>query len=458
MRYPRGMTELHDVIVVGGGIAGLAAAWDLRNRDLVVLEAGDRIGGRIRSETRGVHWINLGAHVFAGAGSASDRLIADTGVRAVPVPGRLTSIAMNGVFLNSGRVETFPFRIPMPARDRLAVLRTGARLRIEVAKLQRLSKPRAGETPRDTELRVMGYLADRSFADWTGELPPDADAMFRATITRSTAESEQLTAGQGIHFFALVWTKGGGLSNNIMGGSQVLLDAIARELEGRIQLSTPVEEVVQHEDHVVVRHAGGELRARQVVMATQAYETVRLMQDLPSDTAQALAAVPYGPLIVMGLLTDETEAMPYDDLYALATPKHPFNMLFNMSNILRGGNGPRVPGGSLFVYRNGDRGAWKYLEMSDQEVEREWVDALTGLFPDLRGHVKETTILRMPRSLPYPNPGYDGVLRTLARPLGRIHLAGDYLGGSYTETAIGSGQAAALAVRTALQTASVPVS
>ena len=63
----------------------------------------------------------------------------------------------------------------------------------------------------------------------------------------------------------------------------------------------------------------------------------------------------------------------------------------------------------------------------------------------------------MPRSLPYPSPGYDGVLRTLARPLGRIHLAGDYLGGSYTETAIGSGQAAALAVRTALQTASVPV-
>ena len=142
----------------------------------------------------------------------------------------------------------------------------------------------------------------------------------------------------------------------------------------------------------------------------------------------------------MGLLTDETQAMPYDDLYALATPKQPFNMLFNMSNILRTPAGPRVPGGSLFIYRNGDRGAWEFLEKSDEEVEREWVDALTGLFPDLRGHVKETMILRMPRSLPYPSPGYDRVLHTLAKPLGRIHLAGDYLGGSYTETAIGSGR------------------
>jgi|tagenome__1003787_1003787.scaffolds.fasta_scaffold20946685_2 oxygen-dependent protoporphyrinogen oxidase len=451
------MSEMHDVIVVGGGIAGLAAAWDLRNRDVVVLEAADRVGGRIRSETRGDHWINVGAHVFAGAGSASDRLIRDTGVEAVPVPGRLTSIAMNGAFINSGRVETFPLRIPMPAKDRAALLKTGARLRVEVAKLQRLSKPRPGESPRETELRVMGYLADRSFSDWTGPLPPDTDAMLRATITRSTAESEQLTAGQGIHFFALVWTKGGGLSNNIAGGSQVLLDAIARELEGRIQLSTPVERVVQHDDHVVVRHGDGELKARHVVLATQAYETVRIAPELPGDVLAALSTVPYGPLIVMGLLTDETQAMPYDDLYALATPKQPFNMMFNMSNILRRPGRPRVPGGSLFVYRNGDRGAWKYLEMSDEEVEREWVDALCGLFPDLRGHVAETIILRMPRSLPYPSPGYDRVLQTLEQPLGRLHLAGDYLGGSYTETSIASGQSAALAVRHALQTAGVTV-
>ena len=55
--------------------------------------------------------------------------------------------------------------------------------------------------------------------------------------------------------------------------------------------------------------------------------------------------------------------------------------------------------------------------------------------------------------LPYAAPGRSALQPALERPLGRIHLAGDYLGGVYTDTAISSGQEAALAVRAALQAA-----
>ena len=47
---------MKDVVVVGAGIAGLTAAWQLRDLDTLVLEADDRVGGRIKSFDRGAHW------------------------------------------------------------------------------------------------------------------------------------------------------------------------------------------------------------------------------------------------------------------------------------------------------------------------------------------------------------------------------------------------------------------
>ena len=59
-----------DVVVIGGGIAGLSAAWRLRHRDVLLLEAGDRLGGRLRSDPRGDYWMNYGAHLFPAPGVA----------------------------------------------------------------------------------------------------------------------------------------------------------------------------------------------------------------------------------------------------------------------------------------------------------------------------------------------------------------------------------------------------
>src|SRR6266536_2634617 len=139
--------QARDVVVVGAGIAGLAAAWYLRDSDVLVLEASDRIGGRIRSEPRGPYWLNLGAHVFSGPGSATARLAEDAGVELASVPGELVAVELNGRIGAGGRPELYPFRLPLTPRERLALMRAGLRLRRAVAGYERVAAPRPGDTP-----------------------------------------------------------------------------------------------------------------------------------------------------------------------------------------------------------------------------------------------------------------------------------------------------------------------
>jgi monoamine oxidase len=78
---------LHDVIVVGAGLAGLAAARDLvgAGADVVVLEARDRPGGRVEQELLADgRPVQLGGEVVAGWMSAYVELVGELGLSFEP--------------------------------------------------------------------------------------------------------------------------------------------------------------------------------------------------------------------------------------------------------------------------------------------------------------------------------------------------------------------------------------
>jgi oxygen-dependent protoporphyrinogen oxidase len=438
------------VVVIGGGIAGLAAAWELRDRDVIVLEAADRLGGRIRSERRGDVWLNFGAHVFAGSGSASDRILAETGVSAPPVPGRLAAVALNGRIVSSGAVETFPLRLPMPFRSRLALVRAGVKLRLAVRRYAAIADARPGEEPAERQLRMLRFMDDRSFTQFSGVLPEDVDVLFRSTLTRSSGDPEELSAGYGVGYFHLVWNRTGGLSRNILGGSSTVIEALAAGLGERIRLGARATSVRRDGDGVRVAWVEGgvesEIRARAAVVATPAYVTREIVADLPADTAAALDAIPYGPYVVGAFLTNETAPMPWDGLYALATPKRSFSMLFNTANVLRGTDAPRRPGGSLMVYAAAGF-ARRLAGLDDAAVAERFRADLEDLYPEARGVIAEVVIQRWERGLPYPRVGRSRLQAALTTSLAPIHLAGDYLGTWYTETSIQTAVAAAASIR-----------
>ena len=86
--------ERRDVVVMGGGIAGLAAAWRLRERDVLLLEA-ERAARRAHAlRARGDYWMNYGAHLFPAPGTIVDGLARECGLDAVPVTGSMMGLAV----------------------------------------------------------------------------------------------------------------------------------------------------------------------------------------------------------------------------------------------------------------------------------------------------------------------------------------------------------------------------
>src|SRR5262245_2108141 len=161
-----------DVVIVGGGIAGLSAAWRLRHRDILLLEAGDRLGGRMRSDPCGDYWLNYGAHLFPAPGSLVDAMARECGLETVPVTGGLMGLAVGDTILEGGRVETYPFRLPLTLRERIAFARAGL-------KVQRAVKRYAATPNRHA------FEDARTFDAFLGPLPGAVHEIFSCAAHRA---------------------------------------------------------------------------------------------------------------------------------------------------------------------------------------------------------------------------------------------------------------------------------
>jgi oxygen-dependent protoporphyrinogen oxidase len=404
-----------DVVIVGGGIAGLSAAWRLRHRDVLLLEAGDRLGGRMRSDACGEYWLNYGAHLFPAPGSLVDSMARECGLETVPVTGGMMALAVGSTLLNRGRVETYPFRLPLSIRDRIAFVKAGVKIQRAVADYHRLE-------------RRYDFEDDRTFEEFLGPLPPAVREIFACAAHRATAELDELSAGCGIGLFALVWGgKGSLIARNLLGGTGQLPAAVGRELGERARTGARVDAVRPDGAELVVRAGGEEIRARQVIIAAQAPHAAPLVAPVAERAAAALAQLSYGAFLSVAVETSETAAMPYDDVYAMATPGRAFDMFTNQGHALRAG-GPRRPGGSLMLFA-GARGAAALMRERDEVIVERFLADLHALYPQTRGVIAGATVQRWELGNVYARPGRGRLQPVLEGALGpdeNLHLAGDY--------------------------------
>ena len=427
-----GPTEPRDVVVVGGGIAGLSAAWRLRHRDVIVLEAADRLGGRLRSDPRGEYWMNYGAHLFPAPGSLVDGMAADCGLETVPVTGSMMGLAVGSTLLNHGRVETYPFRLPMSMRERVAFARAGVKLQRAVTKYHRVAKAAPGETPADVRARVLDFEDHRTFEDFLGPLPPAVEAIFSCAAHRATAELSELSAGCGIGLFALVWGGRGSLiARNLLGGAGHLPAALGRELGDRARTECRVTGLRADGDEMLVEYLADRdahrVRARHVIVAVQAPYAAPLVAPVADQAAAALRKLTYGAFLSVAVETSESTVMPWDGIYAMATPGRAFDMFTNQAHALRRA-GERRQGGSLMLFAGG-RAAAALMRESDEVIVERFLADLGRLYPQARGVIADAVVHRWEMGNVYARPGRHRLQAPLEGALGahaNVHLAGDY--------------------------------
>ena len=230
---------VHDVIVVGAGLAGLSAARDLvaGGADVVVLEARARAGGRVeQTRTADGRLVQLGGEVIGDFHVAYRELVAELGLTIVPsftgVPGEATWLLDDGVHVG----DDMPWLSSTDRRLYDAIEREFAALAAtvdpdnpwahpEAVALDRLSVAdwlrSQGATPavvRALELRALG-LADGSVhrRSLLGDLRKEA-------------------AAGAVGFYAYdVWESG-----KVREGSATVALRMAEQLGQRIRYSSPV--------------------------------------------------------------------------------------------------------------------------------------------------------------------------------------------------------------------------
>jgi len=442
---------LASAVVIGGGVAGLAAAWELARAgvSVVLLERSARLGGLVETE-RSISDVTL-EH-------GADAILADK-------PGGLEvvrELGLEGELVREGRA---PRRAFVTHRGRLVPMPAGLFAFERRALFTVMTSPllSAGAKARLTREPLVGRsgASDESVASFfSRRLGSELEARLVRPMVRGIFGSESSELGVRSVFpklaamedrygsvgLALALAprapRGVGLVT-LAGGMDALPRALGQDATrrgARLVTGMGVRELARESERwAVTCEDGSRLEAECVVIATEVRAAARLLASPAREVAELLEPIRSTDAEVVSLVYPRSEVThPLDGTGFVSSDDSRATLACTFGSEKWRGRAPD----DVAVFRSVLRGA---RDSSDEELARVAHEELR----DALGIVGEPSHVRMRRrrdALPVYAVGHReriATLRESARDVGGLALAGNYLGGVGVPDAISSGIAAA---------------
>jgi monoamine oxidase len=416
-----------DVAVVGGGLSGLGAARALADagREVVVLEARDRVGGRLLNVPLGDGGVtvDLGGQWVGSGHSRVQRLAAELGIEIFAQYGRGRNLLDVGGRRRRYR-GTIPRLGPRVLWDVFVARRRIDRIAREVGADAPWASPRAAELDamtaaewceRNVRTPVARELIGLAARTVWGAEPADVSMLHLAFYVAAAGD-----------FDKLVDTEGGAQQDLLDGGAQQLPLGLAASLGDRVRLDAPVTRIEQRDDHVRLTTVADAVEAERAIVAAPPAIAARIELDPAPPPARRMLGERMRPgAIVKCMALYEEPFWRADGLSGEAVTDHgPVTLTFDSS--------PRDGSAGVLLGFVGGPEARQAASMSSEERRRAVLACFERLFGPKAARPldyaeQDWSAERWSGGGPTGNFGPGGWTEcgwALREPHGRVHWAG----------------------------------